>query len=171
MLWTQFALSVVMISFGPTSKPTSNPRRPLMLNIAFYGITAVTSSGLTVAGIVIHWQFTFANQYLFLQALLVWASYHLMTVIHKTMPNNDRDRDDVEATTGFNMASSRATDVVGESIDGNQRSDIIPRQVLESLVRARVMTNGRALGDGSLDLLDYNIELVLVLATRMSTSV
>ena len=99
-----------------------------MLNIAFYGITAVTSSGLTVASIVIHWQFTFANQYLFLQALLVWASYHLMTVIHKTMPNNDRDRDDVEVTTGFNMASSRATDVVGESVDGNQRSDIIPRQ-------------------------------------------
>ncbi|KAF9784460.1 hypothetical protein BJ322DRAFT_848307 [Thelephora terrestris] len=129
MLWTQFALSVVMISFGPTSKPTSNSRRPLMLNIAFYGITAVASSGLTVAGIVIHWQFTFANQYLFLQALFVWASYHLMTVIHQTMPNNDRDRDDVEDTIGPNMAGSRATDVVSESTDGKQRSDIIPRNL------------------------------------------
>ncbi|KAF8877754.1 hypothetical protein CPB84DRAFT_1752082 [Gymnopilus junonius] len=126
MLWMQFTLSVMWISFGPTSKPISNSQRPLMLNIAFYGITAITSSGLTVTGIIIHWLFTFTNQYLFLQALFVWASYHLMTIIHDIMPNNDHDQDGVEATTGFNIMSSRAMDVIGESTNGKQRKDIFP---------------------------------------------
>ncbi|KAF8876426.1 hypothetical protein CPB84DRAFT_1752409 [Gymnopilus junonius] len=103
MLWTQFTLSVMWISFGPTSEPISNSQRPLMLNIAFYGITAIASSGLTVTGIVIHWPFTFANQYLFLQALFIWASYYLMTIIHNIMPNNDC-----------------------KSTNGKQRKDIFP---------------------------------------------
>ncbi|KAF8264967.1 hypothetical protein EI94DRAFT_1053287 [Lactarius quietus] len=95
MLWTQFALSIVMTIFGTTA-----------------------------AGIALHWQLTFVEQYLFLQALLVWASYRLMSVIHKILPTKDRDQDDVETAHGSNMASSRTTDTVGESADEKQENDI-----------------------------------------------
>ncbi|KAH9159589.1 hypothetical protein EDB89DRAFT_2083458 [Lactarius sanguifluus] len=90
MLWTQFALSIVMTLFGTTSKAP----RPLKLNIVFYGITAVASSCIAAAGIALHWQLTFVEQYLFLQALVVWASYRLMTVIHKILPSKDRESTD-----------------------------------------------------------------------------
>jgi hypothetical protein len=109
-----------MTLFGTTSKAP----RPLKLNIVFYGITAVASSCIAAAGIALHWQLTFVEQYLFLQALLVWASYRLMTVIHKILPTKDRDRDDVETAHGSNMASSRAMDIVGESTDEKQGNDI-----------------------------------------------
>lgn len=35
----------------------------LELNISFYGITAVASLCLAVAGIVLHWHLTFVEQY------------------------------------------------------------------------------------------------------------
>jgi len=120
MLWTQFALSIVMTIFGTTGKAS----RPLKLNIVFYGITAIASSCTAAAGIALHWQLTFVEQYLFLQALLVWASYRLMSAIHKILPTKDRDQDDVETAHGSNMASSRATDIVGESADEKQENDI-----------------------------------------------
>jgi hypothetical protein len=105
--------------FGTTSKAP----RPLKLNMAFYGITAVASSCIAAASIVLRWQLMFVEQYLFLQALLVWASYRLMTVIHKILPTEDSDRDDVETAHGPNMASSRAMDIVGESIDEEWGND------------------------------------------------
>jgi len=59
MLWTQFALCVVMFPLGTTS----TVRRPLELNILFHGVTAVASLCLAAAGIVLHWQLTFVEQY------------------------------------------------------------------------------------------------------------
>lgn len=60
-----------MTLFGTTRKAP----RPLKLNIVFYAITAIASSFIAAAGIALHWQLTFIEQYLFLQVLLVWASY------------------------------------------------------------------------------------------------
>jgi hypothetical protein len=124
MLWTQFALSIVMAFFGATGKAP----RPLILNVVFYGITAIASSCITVAGIVLHWQLTFVMQYLFLQALLIWASYRLMTVIHNILPTKDRGRGNFETAHGSNTASSRTMNIVGESTDEKQENDI-PRNL------------------------------------------
>ncbi|KAF8907001.1 hypothetical protein CPB84DRAFT_1844124 [Gymnopilus junonius] len=107
MLWTQFALSIVVIFFR-----TSKASRPLKLNVVFYGVTAVASLCLAAAGV----------------ALLVWASYRLMTVLHQILLTRDRGRDDVEASPGSNMASPRAMDIVGESTDEHQENDI-PRNL------------------------------------------
>jgi hypothetical protein len=115
----------------------------LELNI-FYGVTTVASSCLAVAGIVLHWQLTFAiissclavagivlhwqltfvEQFLFLQAPLVWATYRLSTVVHEILPTKDRNLDDIENTPGSNMVSSRAMDVIGKSTDEKQENDI-----------------------------------------------
>lgn len=106
MLWSQLALSIVMALFGETVR--SAPTRPLKLSIVFYGITAVASSCLAAAGVALHLQLTFVQQYLFLQVALVWTSYRLMTVIHNILPTrvaNDRDRGDVEIAAGAIMVS------------------------------------------------------------------
>ncbi|KAG1884911.1 hypothetical protein F4604DRAFT_1676345 [Suillus subluteus] len=113
MLWTQFALSIVMTHFGTTAKSA----RPLKLSIVFYGITTVASSGLAAAGIALHWQLTFVEQYLFLQALLVWTSYRLMTVIHNLLPTRASGRDDIKTTPGSSMTSSRRMDIVVKPTD------------------------------------------------------
>ncbi|KAI0003018.1 hypothetical protein BJV74DRAFT_566252 [Russula compacta] len=99
MLWSQLAFSIVMALFGKTASIA--PTRPLKLSIVFYGITAVASSCLAAAGIALHWQLTFVQQYLFLQAALVWTSYRLMTVIHNILPTRaakDSGRGDAETT-------------------------------------------------------------------------
>jgi hypothetical protein len=94
----------------------------LELNI-FYGVTAVASLCLAVAGIILHWQLMFIEQYLFLQAPLVWATNRLLTVIHEILPTKDHDLDDIE-TPGSNMMSSCAMDVIGESTDEKQENNI-----------------------------------------------
>lgn len=121
MLWSQLALSIVMALFGKTASIA--PMRPLKLSIIFYGITAVTSSCLAAAGIALHWQLTFVQQYLFLQAALVWTSYRLMTVIHNILPTRaakDSGQGDAKTTAAeANMVSSHVTDIVGKLTDEN----------------------------------------------------
>lgn len=115
MLWMQFALSIAMIPFATTS----SVRRPLKPNIVFYGITTVASFCLAVTGIVLHWQLMFVEQYLFLQAMLVWGTYRLSTLIHEILPTKTHDSDNIKTAPGANIVSSRAMNVVDKSTDEN----------------------------------------------------
>ncbi|KAG9004864.1 hypothetical protein FRB90_010672 [Tulasnella sp. 427] len=96
--------------------------RPLVLNAVFHGIAAVASSCLAFAGIILQWRLTFVEQYLFLQALLVWSTYRLSTVLHDILPSKDRSVFGAETAYASKKGSSRAKDFIGEFSDGETKS-------------------------------------------------
>ncbi|THH17295.1 hypothetical protein EW146_g3485 [Bondarzewia mesenterica] len=59
-----------------------------------------------------------------IEALLVWASYRLMTVIHNLLLTKDHDQDNVEKTPRSNTVSSREVDIVGEPTDEKQDNEM-----------------------------------------------
>lgn len=109
MLWTQFLLSIVLIVCGTASKAP----RPLKLDAVFYGSAAIASSCLVGVGLALGWPLTFIEQYLFLQALLVWASYRPMARVESIPPTEDRHREYAETAPRSYLVGSRAIDLVG----------------------------------------------------------
>ena len=120
MLSTQFALYSVMLYH----KVVSSVQRQLVLNIVFHGVAALASLSLAIVGIVLKWCLTFVEQYLFLQALFVWSTYRLSSVLHEVLPGKERSAFDPKTASGSNVGSTRAVVFAAAFTDDEPKNDI-----------------------------------------------